>query len=57
MRKLLAMVLCLICIFSLTACGKGQKAQELYDAIGNISFGDESILTNDELSKLQTMAR
>lgn len=55
MKKFLVLGLCLICILSMTACGKGQKAQELYNAIGSISFSDESILTNDELSKLQTM--
>lgn len=55
MKKFLVLSLCLICILSMTACGKGQKAQELYNAIGSISFSDESILTNDELSKLQTM--
>lgn len=55
MKKLLTLSLCLFCIISITACGNGQKAQELYDAIGSISFSDESILNSDELSKLETM--
>lgn len=55
MKKFLALSLCLVCVFSMTGCGQGKKAQEIYDAIGSISFSDESILTNDELSKLQTM--
>lgn len=55
MKKLLTLSVCLFCIISITACGNGQKAQELYDAIGSISFSDESILNSDELSKLETM--
>lgn len=54
-KKLLTLSLCFFCIVSMTACGNGQKAQELYDAIGSISFSDESILSSDELSKLETL--
>ena len=43
------------CMISLSACGEGQKAQEIYDSIGDISFSDDSILTNDELSQLEQM--
>lgn len=53
---------CIICIclafcilFSLSGCGKSAKAQEAYDAIGSMSFSDESILTAEESQRLSEM--
>ena len=55
MKKALALFLCVVCIFSLSACGEGKRAQELYDAIGSISFSDDSILTSDEFTQIERM--
>ncbi len=38
MKKLFPLFICAIFVFALSACGERQKAQELYDAIGSISF-------------------
>jgi len=55
MKKILIFVLSIVMVASLTACGNGKKAQEAYDAIGNMSFSDESILTEEEKATLESL--
>ena len=55
MKKLFAVVFCMLLVLPFSACGERQKAQELYDAIGSISFNDVSILTSEELAQVEEM--
>lgn len=55
MKKQGLILLLFAIVLTMTACGSGKKAQEAYDAIGEMAFSDESILTAEESSRLQTM--
>ena len=55
MKKILIFILSGVLVISLTACGNGKKAQEAYDAIGNLSFSDETILTDEEKATLESL--
>lgn len=55
MKRIVNLLFFAIIVTSLTACGKGQKAQEAYNAIGNMGFSDESILTEDERATLVSL--
>lgn len=51
MKKMLLVVLCIVLVLSMTACGEGKKAQEIYDSFGTMDF-DESLLNDNELTKI-----
>lgn len=55
MKKILIFALSAWLAVSLTACGNGKKAQEAYDAIGSMTFSDESILTGEEKAVLESL--
>lgn len=55
MNKILIFALSAWLAVSLTACGNGKKAQEAYDAIGSMTFSDESILTGEEKAVLESL--
>ena len=53
MKKMIWILACILSMVCLAACGNGKKAQEIYDSIGKIGFADESILTADEISRME----
>lgn len=51
-KRIICVLLTLAMLFSLTACSKQKKAKKIYDSFGDMTFSDESILTDEEREKI-----